>query len=232
MKAIVLFSGGMDSTTLLAQALQQHNEVTALSVLYGSKHKAVESVAAEEICDHYDVSRLKLKLDFNAWGFKSDLLTSGGDIPEGHYADDSMKATVVPFRNGILLSIAAGIAESVGAGIIYYGAHGGDHPVYPDCRPEFVEAMREAINTGTDGNVTLEAPFSNIEKTAIAKLGNDLHVPFEKTWSCYQPIAVNDDYVHCGRCGTCVERIEAFTDAGVTDPTTYQETVMPMRTGF
>ena len=232
MKAIVLFSGGMDSTTLLAQALQQHNEVIALSVLYGSKHNEVESEAAENICDYYDVQRIKLNLDFNAWGFKSNLLTSGGDIPEGHYADESMSSTVVPFRNGILLSIATGIAESIDASVVYYGAHGGDHPIYPDCRPEFVQAMREAITTGTDGKITLDAPFSNIEKTAIARLGNDLQVPFDKTWSCYQPVATGGGYVHCGRCGTCVERIEAFTAAGVTDPTSYQITVTPMRTGF
>ena len=138
----------------------------------------------------------------------------------------------MPFRNGILLSIATGIAESIDASVVYYGAHGGDHPIYPDCRPEFVQAMREAITAGTNGKVTLDAPFSNIEKTAIAKLGNELQVPFEKTWSCYQPVPTDDGYAHCGRCGTCVERIEAFTDAGVTDPTTYQIAVTPMRTGY
>tara|TARA_Y100001951_G_scaffold105192_1_gene120569 strand:+ start:1915 stop:2613 length:699 start_codon:yes stop_codon:yes gene_type:complete len=232
MKAIVLFSGGMDSTTLLAQAINKHDEVIALSILYGSKHNEVESKAAQEICDFYKIQRIKLDIDFNTWGFKSDLLTSGGDVPEGHYADESMTATVVPFRNGILLSIATGIAESLEAGVIYYGAHGGDHPIYPDCRPEFVEAMRTAIATGTGNSVTMDAPFSEIDKTEIAKLGHALNVPFERTWSCYQPVATEDDYIHCGRCGTCVERIEAFTDSNVPDLTKYQTTPTPMRTAY
>lgn len=230
--AVVLFSGGMDSTTLLAKALQKHERVVALSVLYGSKHNEVESIAAAAVCEHYDVQRMKLDMDFNAWGFKSDLLTSGGDIPEGHYADASMSATVVPFRNGILLSLAAGISESIGAGIVYYGAHGGDHPVYPDCRPEFVQAMCNAITTGTDGKVILEAPFSDIDKTGVAKLGQELNAPLEKTWSCYQPVLENRKYIHCGRCGTCIERIEAFTDAGISDSTIYENRPTPMRVGF
>jgi 7-cyano-7-deazaguanine synthase len=215
---VALFSGGMDSTAMLAQ-LAREGDVTALSFIYGSKHNAAESEAADEIADLLDVPRHVIVLDFNEWGFKSDLLTSGGDIPEGHYADESMKATVVPFRNGIMLSIAVGFAESIGAEAVYIASHAGDHAIYPDCRPEFTDAISQAAQLGTYAGIKIINPFRNTDKTGIvrqAQARGDLPIVGD-SWSCYQPT----EGKHCGRCGTCVERKEAFAGAGAKDPTGY-----------
>ena len=151
-----------------------------------------------------------------AENFKSDLLKTGGDIPEGHYADPSMKKTVVPFRNGIMLSIAAGYAESLDADAIVLGNHFGDHAVYPDCRVDFINPMKEAIEKGTYKGIKLLSPFDTIDKTEIARIGHALNFPFELTYSCY-----NGEDKHCGKCGTCFERKEAFQLAGIKDPTEY-----------
>jgi len=138
-------------------------------------------------------------------GFVSDLLQSGGDIPDGHYEDESMKKTVVPFRNGIMLSIAAGIAESMDCNRLLISNHAGDHAIYPDCRPEFINSMSDAIRFGTYNNLEIFAPFTNLTKREIALIGKEINVPFEKTYSCY-----NGQEVHCGTCGTCTERKEAL----------------------
>jgi 7-cyano-7-deazaguanine synthase len=149
--------------------------------------------------------------------FESDLLQSGGAIPEGHYEAENMKQTVVPFRNGILLSIAAGFAESVGAEGLVIAAHSGDHAIYPDCREEFMKPMAEAITAGTYADLEVLRPFIHLRKEGIAALGASLGIDFSLTWSCYK-----GGEIHCGKCGTCVERKEAFEKAGLEDPTEYE----------
>ena len=149
--------------------------------------------------------------------FTSSLLIGGEDIPEGHYADENMKSTVVPFRNGIMLAIAAGMAESRGLKNVMMANHGGDHAIYPDCRPEFVDAMSAAISAGTYEGLKILAPYTNITKTDITVRGKQLGIDYAKTWSCYK-----GGEKHCGKCGTCVERREALAAAGITDTTEYE----------
>ena len=150
--------------------------------------------------------------------FKSSLLEGGEEIPEGHYADENMKSTVVPFRNGIMLSIAVGIAESNGLKYVMMANHGGDHTIYPDCRPEFVDAFDQAAAAGTFVNVHLRSPYTNITKSDIARRGKALGIDYSQTWSCYK-----GGSKHCGKCGTCVERREAFAEAGIEDTTEYED---------
>jgi len=219
MKTLVLLSGGMDSTTALYWARQQHEVVGAVSFDYGSKHNARELGFAAWHCSHLNVWHDSVALPFVNELFASDLLQSGGDIPDGHYAADNMKRTVVPFRNGIMLAIACGIAESRNAEALVIAAHAGDHAIYPDCREPFMEGIAAAMREGTYARIELLRPFIDLDKTAIAKLGDDLKVDFGKTWSCYRGAAI-----HCGRCGTCVERREAFILAGLPDPTDYEDT--------
>lgn len=216
MKAIVVYSGGLDSTVLLVKAKREYAEVEAINFNYGSKHNMREREAAITICEELDIPLILIDLDFIGELFKSDLLKSGGEIPEGHYAADNMKSTVVPFRNGIMLSIAAGYAESVGAQKILLASHAGDHSVYPDCRPMFNNAMNIAISYGTTSKVRLQAPFEEKSKTDIARLGIELGAPLHLTYSCYK-----GEEHHCGKCGTCVERIEAFKQVGYIDPVGY-----------
>jgi len=149
----------------------------------------------------------------------SNLLTGGGDIPDGHYAAENMKLTVVPFRNAIMLSVATGFAESIGAEGLVIAAHHGDHAIYPDCREEFMRAMADTMRTGTYADIQLLRPFIDLNKGGIAARGAALGVDFSRTWSCYR-----GGDIHCGRCGTCVERREAFLSAGLPDPTIYETT--------
>lgn len=216
-KVLVVLSGGMDSTVALAWAKLGHLVIGAINFHYGSKHNGNELIASAQIARHYAVPIKHVDLPFIDKLFKSDLLKSGGDIPEGHYADESMKRTVVPFRNGIMLAIAAGYAESIGADAIVLGNHFGDHAIYPDCRKSFITPMSRAIEEGTYAKIELISPFCDQDKTDIAALGFKLSVPFEKTWTCYKGGAA-----HCGKCGSCVERREAFQLAKVKDPTVYE----------
>lgn len=217
-EALVVFSGGMDSTVLFAHALQLYgvDAVTTLTFHYGSKHNEQEIRAAKKITDYYRVKFELIEMPFIGELFRSDLLKSGGDIPKGHYADPTMKKTVVPFRNGIFLSIAAGYAESLGIRRILIGNHKGDHSIYPDCRSEFIQSMGRAIHVGTYLEVELLSPFCELTKTDICKTGAALKAPFNLTYSCYK-----GNEVHCGVCGTCYERREAFRRALVIDPTLY-----------
>lgn len=219
MKVCVLVSGGMDSVTALFQAHQEHDVVSSLSFDYGSKHAAREIPCAEANCARLGIPHRVIALPFINEVFSSDLLQSGGDIPEGHYAQENMKQTVVPFRNGIMLAIAAGYAESTGAEALVIAAHSGDHAIYPDCRSEFMNAMAEAIKFGTYAQIAILAPFIHVDKAAIVRRGVELGVDYVQTYSCYKGAAK-----HCGRCGTCVERREAFLIAGVPDPTEYEHT--------
>jgi 7-cyano-7-deazaguanine synthase len=218
-EVVVLISGGMDSVAALYHAAQEHTVVAGLSFDYGSKHNHKEIPFAEHHCKALGVPHQTIKLEFINKLFKSDLLQSGGDIPEGHYEESNMKATVVPFRNGIMLSVAAGFAESRAAAGLVIAAHSGDHAIYPDCREDFMQAMGDAIRLGTYVDLTLIRPFIAMRKEDIAIRGHELGVDFAQTWSCYK-----GGDIHCGKCGTCVERREAFAIAGIPDPTEYSET--------
>lgn len=217
MKVVVLVSGGMDSVTALYRAAQEHDVVAGLSFDYGSKHNHREIPFGKMHCDLLGVPHRLVPLPFMNELFESDLLQSGGEIPEGHYEAENMKQTVVPFRNGILLSIAAGFAESVGAEGLVIAAHSGDHAIYPDCREEFMKPMAEAITAGTYADLEVLRPFIHLRKEGIAALGASLGIDFSLTWSCYK-----GGEIHCGKCGTCVERKEAFEKAGLEDPTEYE----------
>jgi 7-cyano-7-deazaguanine synthase len=215
-KVIVLVSGGMDSVTALYQAAKDHEVVAGVSFDYGSKHNDKEIPLAQWHCEVLGVPHEVIRMDFINRLFKSDLLQSGGSIPEGHYEEANMKQTVVPFRNGIMLAVAAGLAESLEVRGLVIAAHAGDHAIYPDCREDFMAAIGDAIRLGTYAQVEPIRPFIAMTKAEIAARGHELGVDFSKTWSCY----VGGD-IHCGRCGTCVERREAFVLAGIEDPTQY-----------
>ncbi|MEM9018642.1 MAG: 7-cyano-7-deazaguanine synthase QueC [Verrucomicrobiota bacterium] len=217
MKVVVLVSGGMDSVTALHLANRDHEVIAGVSFDYGSKHNHKEIPFAKEHCEALGVEHVVIPLGFMNDLFESDLLKSGGEIPEGHYEAENMKQTVVPFRNGIMLSIAAGYAESVGAEGLVIAAHSGDHAVYPDCREEFMQPMADAISAGTYVDLEVVRPFIDVRKEDIASVGAELGVDFAKTWSCYK-----GGEIHCGKCGTCVERKEAFALAGLEDPTVYE----------
>jgi len=214
-RTALIYSGGVDSTVLLAHLLAEGREVHCLSVDYGQRHRR-ELEAARAICAHYGVNHRLADLRALAPLFGSNALTGGVKVPEGHYEEESMKATVVPNRNMLLISVATAWAVSLRAESVAYGAHGGDHAIYPDCRPEFAEALDRAVRLADWHEVRLERPFVKMDKTAIVRRGAELDVPFGLTWSCY----VGGER-HCGKCGTCVERKEAFRLAGVADPTDY-----------
>jgi 7-cyano-7-deazaguanine synthase len=219
MKVVVLCSGGMDSVTALHWARWRHEVRGALSFDYGAKHNHREIPCAVEQARVAGVPHQVIPLDFIGRLFASDLLKRGGEIPEGHYADANMQRTVVPFRNGIMLAAAAGLAESIGAEGLVIAAHGGDHTIYPDCREDFMQAMGTAMQRGTYAGIQLLRPFIGLTKGQIAAEGARLGVDFARTWSCYKGGAI-----HCGRCGTCVERREAFQQAELPDPTRYEST--------
>ncbi len=216
MKVVVLCSGGMDSVTALYWARREHAVVAVASFDYGAKHNPRELPLAAEHAARLGVRHEVIPLEFVNRLFSSDLLQSGGAVPDGHYEAANMRQTVVPFRNAIMLSIAAGFAESVGAEGLVIATHGGDHAIYPDCREDFMRAMGDAMRLGTYAQVQLLRPFITRTKGEIVAEGTRLGVDFARTWSCYKGGAI-----HCGMCGTCVERREAFLQAGVPDPTTY-----------
>lgn len=213
---LLIASGGMDSTTML----YEYADRIALAVTfnYGSNHNAREIECARYNCAKLDIPLLVIDLPFIGQIFNSSLLQGADAIPEGDYDDDNMRSTVVPFRNGIMLSIAAGIAESKGLKHVMMANHGGDHAIYPDCRSGFVTAMSAAISAGTYDGITLESPYTDITKTEIATRGGRLGIDYSHTYSCYK-----GGELHCGRCGTCTERRQAFIDAGLPDPTQYEE---------
>ncbi len=198
----------MDSTTLLWD--RKDSIALALTFDYGSRHNAREIECARRNCEILGVEHIVIPLDFMGKYFKSSLLVGGEDIPEGHYTDENMKSTVVPFRNGIMLAIAAGLAESRGLKKVMLANHSGDHAIYPDCRPGFVDAMGKAIEEGTYDGIMIDAPYTNITKSDIARIGKRIGVDYNLTYSCYK-----GGERHCGKCGTCVERIEALRDAGI-----------------
>jgi 7-cyano-7-deazaguanine synthase len=220
-KIAIALSGGMDSVTLLAYALNQGFDVLAVQFQYGSKHNPWEARAFENVIRYY--KRHGVHLDFKEANLRqvgallnSALIDPDKEVPEGHYEEESMRQTVVPGRNLIFASVLTGIAWSNGCSEVWLGVHAGDHFIYPDCRPEFVEAMDRAIQTGTDFKVILKAPYLQINKADIVKRGLALNVPYQLTRTCYkaQPTA-------CGVCGSCQERLWAFNQNGVEDPLEY-----------
>lgn len=214
--AVVLLSGGIDSTVALTLYDAMMYRVTAVSVDYGQRHHR-ELAAAAEIAEMLGAAHVVVPMPFLGSYLPGSALTDHTvRVPHGHYADRSMAATVVPNRNAIMANIAAGIAIAHGADVLALGVHAGDHPVYPDCRPEWVTALRRLVAVGNDRPVRVEAPFVRHTKTAVVSVGHRLGAPLHLTWSCYE-----GRETHCGRCGTCVERREAFAGAGVTDPTIY-----------
>jgi len=218
-KVVVLLSGGMDSVTAIYHSTRGHEVVGALSFHYGSKHNDREIPFAALHCKKLNVPHVVIPLAFIGEHFESALLKKGSEIPKGHYEEQTMKQTVVPFRNGIMLSIAGGFAESKNAQGLVIAAHAGDHAIYPDCREAFMIAMGDALRLGTYAEVELMRPFIQTTKAQIAARGYELGVDYSQTWSCY----IGGD-LHCGECGTCVERREAFLLAGVPDPTAYAST--------
>lgn len=212
--ALLILSGGMDSVTLLYDRAEEI--ALAVSFDYGSNHNHKEIPFAKKHCEALGIPHVVIPLKFMAEHFESSLLSGADAIPEGHYADENMKSTVVPFRNGIMLSIAAGLAESKGLQKVMMANHFGDHDVYPDCRKEFVDNMSAAISAGTYANIFIDAPYTSISKADIARKGAALGIDYAQTWSCYKGLEK-----HCGKCGTCIERKEALAAAGITDNTEY-----------
>ena len=214
--AVIVLSGGMDSVTMLYD--QREHIAVAVTFDYGSNHNQRETACAALHCQRLGIEHLTIPLAFISQYFTSSLLEGGDAIPEGHYDSDNMKSTVVPFRNGIMLAIACGIAESRGLARVLIANHAGDHAIYPDCRPEFIKAMNDAMKAGTYIAVEVDAPYTHLSKADIARIGKRLGIDYSETYSCYK-----GGEHHCGRCGTCIERREALQEAGIHDTTIYDE---------
>lgn len=213
-KSVIVVSGGMDSVTLLYDFKDEI--ALGISFDYGSNHNHNELPLAALHCKRLGIPHIVVPLGFMHQHFKSSLLESGASIPDGSYDEENMRSTVVPFRNGVMLAVAAGIAESNGLDRVLIANHSGDHTIYPDCRPEFIATMDAAVAAGTFANVRVVAPYTNISKADIARRGAALGIDYAETWSCYK-----GGDVHCGTCGTCVERKEALREAGIADKTPY-----------
>ncbi|SBS31504.1 7-cyano-7-deazaguanine synthase [Marinomonas aquimarina] len=215
-KAVVVYSGGMDSYTVLHTALAEGKEVYALSFNYGQRHSKELDVAAA-VCAKHGIPHKIVDISAINDLMAGSSLTSDIEIPEGHYAEDSMKNTVVPNRNMVLLSMAIAYAVSLEAPEVYYGAHSGDHHIYPDCRPEFVHAMNAVSKIANYEPVEIVTPFLNSSKGEILAAGLAMNLDYGNTWTCY-----NGREHACGKCGACNERLEAFAEQGITDPLTYE----------
>jgi 7-cyano-7-deazaguanine synthase len=208
-KTVVIFSGGMDSYTLLNAILAHHEfgEVHAISFDYGQRHNK-ELIYARNACTELGVSHTVVNLG-DVHALARSALTGDCEVPHGHYEEESMSKTVVPHRNMLFITIACMYADRIGAKTVYYGAHSGDHAIYPDCRPEFVEAMNQVLAASAGAaNVTVEAPFLHLDKGDIASIGADMGLDYDKTWTCYE-----GGDTPCGKCGACVERAEAMDKA-------------------
>ena len=215
-RTILIYSGGLDSTVLLYDLVAKGSQVKCISFDYGQRHKK-ELESASYFCSELGVEHKKINLECIKQLISNSCLTSDEEVPEGHYAEESMKSTVVPNRNMIMLSIAGGWAINEKYDSVSYAAHGGDHAIYPDCREEFVNAASLALSLADWHKVSIDRPFVGISKSDIVKIGSSLNIGMDKTWSCYK-----GGLTHCGKCGTCVERIEAFKNAGVEDKTIYE----------
>lgn len=214
--ALIVLSGGMDSVTMLHEYADSID--LAVTFNYGSNHNMREIECARYQCRQLGIELIEIDLSFIGQYFHSSLLEGADAVPEGDYDFDNMKSTVVPFRNGIMLAAAAGLAESHGLKAVMIANHSGDHALYPDCREKFIKAMGSAIEAGTYDAIELRAPYTLLSKAEIAKIGKKLGVDYSHTYSCYK-----GGEQHCGRCGTCLERRQALADAGIDDPTIYEE---------
>jgi len=215
-KVVVIYSGGMDSFTVLNRALKDGKEVFALSFDYGQRH-VKELECASNVCISLGVEHKVIDISSINQLLAGSSLTDDIDIPEGHYEAENMKSTVVPNRNMILLSLAVGYAVSVGAAQVYYGAHSGDHTIYPDCRPEFVQKMNDVCLIANYESVEIFSPYLTVNKSAILSDGISMGLDYSNTWTCY-----NGREKACGKCGACEERLEAFSDNNVVDPIEYE----------
>ena len=215
-KVVVIFSGGMDSFTVLNLAAKQGLEVFALSFDYGQKHKKELDYAARA-CTILGVKHKVVDISAINQLIGGSSLTSDIEVAEGHYEEESMKSTVVPNRNMILLSMAVGYAVSISANKVYYGAHAGDHAIYPDCRPEFVHKMNAVCAIANYEAVEIVTPYLDVSKTAILTAGLEMGLDYNQTWTCY-----NGREKACGKCGACQERLEAFTENGISDTLEYE----------
>lgn len=217
-KAVVIYSGGMDSFTILNKALKEGYELYALTFNYGQRHSK-EIEFAKDVCAELGINHRIIDITaINQLLQSSSLTTSSSiDIPEGHYEAANMKSTVVPNRNMILLSLAIGYAVDIGASKVYYGAHSGDHAIYPDCRPDFVHAMNKVAKLANYEPVDIVTPYLNSSKTEILADGLSIGLDYGKTWTCY-----NGREKACGKCGSCIERLEAFAENNATDPLPYE----------
>lgn len=214
--SLIIVSGGMDSVSMLYE--YRDDIALAVSYNYGANHNAKEISFAQAHCEAMGILHIVVPLEFMSKHFKSSLLSGAEAVPEGGYDESNMKSTVVPFRNGIMLSIACGIAESKGLQRVMIANHGGDHSLYPDCRPEFIRSMSDAMKYGTYKNIEIAAPYTQLTKAEIARRGHDWGLDLSQTWSCYK-----GGDLHCGVCGTCIERKEAFRLAGIADKTEYEK---------
>lgn len=219
-KTVAVISGGMDSVTLAHMLHNEGHDLILISFNYGQRHKK-ELEFAKMCGDRLGVPHHIVDLSgLNALLANSSLTNSDIDVPDGHYAAETMKQTVVANRNSIMMNIAAGLAVTYGAQHLATGVHGGDHYIYPDCRPAFIKALDTLLTVANEGFIdakfTVLAPYLYWTKADIAAAGNVIGVPWEETWSCYK-----GGDIHCGACGTCFERREAFIEAGVPDPTLY-----------
>jgi 7-cyano-7-deazaguanine synthase len=215
-KVVVIYSGGMDSFTVLNRAIKDGKQVFALSFDYGQRH-VKELQCANKVCKSLNISHKTIDISAINQLLAGSSLTDDIEIPEGHYEADNMKSTVVPNRNMILISLAVGYAVSVGASQVYYGAHSGDHAIYPDCRPEFVAKMNDVCQIANYESVEIFSPYLNVNKTAILTDGIAMGLAYNDTWTCY-----NGREKACGKCGACQERLEAFKDNNIVDPLAYE----------
>ncbi|MGB0833622.1 MAG: 7-cyano-7-deazaguanine synthase QueC [Psychrobium sp.] len=216
-KVVVIYSGGMDSYTVLHKAMEEGKDVYPLTFNYGQRHsKEIEYAAA--VCEKLNVSHKIVDISaINQLMAGSSLTSNDIEIPEGHYEEESMKSTVVPNRNMVLLSMAIAYAVSLDARAVYYGAHSGDHAIYPDCRPEFVEKMNDVSQIANYDPVDIVSPYIDVDKIGILTDGLRMGLDYGETWTCY-----NGREKACGKCGSCEERLEAFEKNDVQDPLSYE----------
>lgn len=215
-KVVVIYSGGMDSFTVLHKAIEEGKEVYPLTFNYGQRHSKEIEYAAD-VCQRLGVEHKVVDISAINQLMAGSSLTSDIDIPEGHYAEDSMKSTVVPNRNMVLLSMAIAYAVSLDARAVYYGAHSGDHAIYPDCRPEFVHKMNDVSQIANYDPVDIVSPYINDDKIGILRDGLRMGLDYGQSWTCY-----NGREKACGQCGSCVERLEAFAKNNIVDPLSYE----------
>jgi len=216
-KVVVIYSGGMDSYTVLNKAMQQGYDVHAVSFNYGQRHSK-ELLFAKKVCEQHQIEHKIVDISSINQLIGGSALTDDIDVPQGHYEEESMKTTVVPNRNMIMLSMAVGYAVSIEAEAVYFGAHSGDHAIYPDCRTEFVDAMNDVCKIANYQAVEVRAPYLAASKIDILREGLAMNLDYSDTWTCY-----NGQEKACGRCGACQERLEAFTENNTVDPIAYQD---------